>query len=167
MKNKNEHVQGAQDARIELLEYGDFECSYCGKAYYIVKKAQKELGTNLKLVFRNFPLTQLHPHALHAALAAEAAGAQGKFWEMHDMLFENQEALEDYNIMNYAKKIGLDIDTFEKDFAKEEFYQKVKNDYDSGVEADAEGTPTFFINGKKYDGNWMTENFINYLKSLV
>jgi protein-disulfide isomerase len=164
---KNDHVEGVNDAPVELMEYADFECPYCGRAYQIVKKIQKELGKNLKFVFRNFPLTQMHPNALHAALAAEAAGAQGKFWEMHDILFENQEYLEDQYILEYAKKIGLDLAKFEKDFSKDEYYQKVKNDYESGVKEGVDGTPTFFINGKKFEGNWMSHEFIDYLKSLI
>jgi protein-disulfide isomerase len=167
MKQKNDHVAGANNAPIELIEYADFECPYCGKAFYIIKKIQQELGSNLKFVFKNFPLVELHPNALHAALAAEVAGAQGKFWEMHDMLFENQKFLEDRDILNYASKIGLDIDRFEKDFGNDEYYQKVKDDYNSGENKGVNGTPTFFINGEKYQGNWTSYEFIDYLKSLV
>jgi protein-disulfide isomerase len=167
MNQENEHVQGASNAPVELVEFADFECPYCGKAYYVVKKAQQELGNNLKFIFKNFPLTEMHPYALHAAVAAEAAGAQGKFWEMHDILFENQDSLEDSDILTYAKEIGLDIARFEKDFGMDEYYEKVKNDYNSGIKKGVNGTPTFFINGKKYEGNWMSYEFIDYLKSLV
>ncbi len=167
MIHKNDHIEGAYDAPIELIEYADFECSYCGKAYYVVKKIQQELGNDLKFIFKNFPLVELHPYALHAALATEAAGVQGKFWEMHDILFQNQELLEDRDILNYASKIGLDVARFEKDFGKDEYYRKVEDDYKSGVRKGVTGTPKFFINGKKYDGNWTSNEFIDYLKSLV
>ncbi len=159
-RNEHEHIQGASDAPIELIEYADFECPYCAKAYYVVKKIQEEFGNNLKFIFKNFPLVELHPYALHAALATEAAGAQGKFWEMHDILFENQESLEDSDILRYAKAIGLD-------FNQEEYYQKVKDDYNSGLNKGLNGTPAFFVNGKEYEGNWMSRKFVSYLRSCL
>ena len=118
-------------------------------------------------MFRNFPLTELHPHALHAAIAVEIAGSYGKFWEMHDLLFEHQNALDDYYLLEYAKKLGISAAGFEADFGKDRFYQKVKDDYDSGIENDVQGTPTFFVNGELYDGNWMTSEFVEYLESLI
>jgi len=160
-----DHIQGDENAKVELIEYGDYECSYCGEAYPIVKKIQKELGKDLKFIFRNFPLVEMHPHALHAAIAAEIAGGHGKFWEMHDLLYQNQDRLEDSDLMEYAKQ--LDLPDFEKDFGKKDFYKKIENDYNSGVEKGVEGTPAFFVNGKKYEGNWMSGEFIDYLKSLV
>ncbi|MDR2954489.1 MAG: DsbA family protein, partial [Prevotella sp.] len=101
MAFKDDHVQGKPNAPVELIEYGDYQCPYCGKAYYIIKDIQEKMGDNLKFVFRNFPLTDLHEYALHAALASEAAGLQGKFWEMHDTLFENQRYLNDGDIVKY------------------------------------------------------------------
>lgn len=163
----NEHFQGPENAPIELIEYGDYQCPYCKKAYNIVKQAQKELGKDLKFIFRNFPLTELHPYAMHAAIAAEVAGSQGKFWEMHDILFENQEFLEDSYLIQYAKIINLDVTTFEQDFSKDEYYEKVKKDFQSGVDLGVQGTPTFFVNGQKYEGNWSSMEFIEDLKSLV
>ena len=103
-----DHVQGPIDAPIALLEYGDYECPYCGDAYPVVKAIQERLGDRLCFAFRNFPLVNAHPHAEHAAEAAEAAGTQGKFWEMHDRLFENQTALDDENLAQYAADLGLD-----------------------------------------------------------
>ena len=152
--NKNDHVQGPVNAPIELIEYADYQCPYCKKAYHIVKDIQKKLGDKVKFVFRNFPLTELHPHALHAAIAAEIAASHGKFWEMHDFLFENQNALDDYYLLEYARKLGINAAEFETDFGKDRFYQKVKDDYDSGLENDVQGTPTFFVNGEQFDGNW-------------
>ncbi len=165
--NKNDHVQGPVNAPIELIEYADYQCPYCRKAYYIVKDIQKKFGNKVKFVFRNFPLTELHPHALHAAIAAEIAASDGKFWEMHDLLFENQNALDDYYLLEYARKLGINAAEFETDFGKDRFYQKVKDDYDSGLENKVEGTPTFFVNGEAFDGNWMTSEFIEYLESLI
>ena len=165
--NKNDHIQGSVNAPIELIEYADFQCPYCGRAYYIVKKLQKKLGNNIKFVFRHFPLTELHPYALHASIAAEIAGSYGKFWEMHDLLFENQNALDDYYLLEYAKKLGIKATDFEMDFGKDRFYQKVKDDYDSGIENGVQGAPTFFVNGELYDGNWMTSEFVEYLESLI
>jgi len=164
--NDKDHVKGSSDAHLEIVEYGDYECPYCGKAYYIMKEAKKKLGNKIKFVFRNFPLTEMHPYALNAAIASEVAAAKGKFWDMHDILFENQEHLDDSYLIQYAKAIGLDEEEFEKDFGNKEYYQKIKDDYNSGVENSVEGTPTFFINGKKYDGNWMSGEFIKELEHL-
>ncbi len=111
----SDHVQGPAKAPVTLLEYGDYECPYCGEAYAVVKALQKRLGDQVRFVFRNFPLAEAHPHAEHAAEAAEAAGAQGKFWEMHDMLYENQDALEDDDLVRYARALHLDVPRFVKE----------------------------------------------------
>src|SRR5215213_1920134 len=105
----DDHAIGRADAPITLVEYGDFECPYCGRAYPIVKEVQSRYGDQMRFMFRNFPLTQIHPHAEHAAEAAEAAGAQGAFWEMHDALYEHQRALTDQHLAEYAAEIGLDV----------------------------------------------------------
>lgn len=165
--NEKDHIQGATNAPIELVEYADYECPYCRKAYYMIKEAQKALRHNLKFVFRNFPLSDMHPYALHAAVAAEVAGAQKKFWEMHDMLFENQDYLEDRYLLEYAREIDLNTKEFEEDFQKDEFYKKIENDYNSGIKSGVEGTPTFYINGRQYSGNWMSHQFIEDLKSFI
>ncbi|MCD7971933.1 MAG: DsbA family protein [Candidatus Azobacteroides sp.] len=165
--NDTDHILGSKDAPVELLEYADYECPYCGQAYKVIKEIQKEMGDKLRFVFRNFPLQELHPFAVHAAIAAEAATAQDKFWEMHDMLFENQRRLEDEYLITYAREVGMDTNRFEEDFMKDEFFQKVKADFESGVNCGVEGTPAFFVNGKRYDGNWKSPEFKSYLKSLV
>lgn len=159
-----DHIQGRENAPVELLEYADYQCSYCGQAYYIIKRVQKELGDNLKFIFRNFPLQQIHPYAVNAAIAAEAAANQGKFWEMHDILFENQGDLDDSHLFAYARKIGLDIHQFEESFNDESSFLKVKKDYETGIKSGVEGTPTFFINGKKFEGNWHDPDFSEYLQ---
>ena len=160
-----DHIQGNVNAPVELIEYGDYECPYCKEAFYAVKKIQQELGDNLKFIFRNFPLVEMHPYALHAAIAAEVAGAHGKFWEMNDLLYENQDNLEDSDLLKYAK--DLNINGFSEDFEKYDFYKKIENDYNSGIEKGVQGTPAFFVNGKMYESNWMTDEFIHYLKSLI
>lgn len=164
---KTDHIQGDKNAAIELVEYGDYQCPYCGQAYFIVKDIQKKLGKNLKFVFRNYPLEQLHPYAFHAAIAAETAGLQGKFWEMHDMLLENQRHLDDPSLIRYAKELGLDLKKFEQEFGDETTVQKIENDVNSGNRAGVEGTPTFFVNGKLYEGNWTGSEFLEDLKSLI
>ncbi len=152
-----DHAAGPKDAPVTLVEYGDYECPYCGMAYPIVKRAQQKLGASLRFVFRNFPLAEAHPHARLAAQAAEAAGAQGKFWEMHDMLFENQRALEPEDIVGYAKSLGLDTVKFARDVEAGTYAKRVTGDFRNGVKSGVNGTPTFFVNGTRYDGSWANE----------
>ena len=125
------------------------------------------MGNQLKFVFRNFPLAESHPDAMNAALAAEAAALQGKFWQMHDIIYENQQALQEEDLMNYAAQIGLDEDQFAADFGKEEVEQKVEDDFEGGVRSGVNGTPSFFINGEKYNGSWDEETLLQHLSSMV
>ena len=152
--NEKDHFEGSANAAVELVEYGDYQCPHCGHAYPILKKIQAKLGDKLKFVFRNFPLADAHPDAMHAAIAAEAAGAQDKFWEMHDIIFENQASLGDSDLVRYAGKIGLNIERFETDFEKPAFTERVEADFESGIRSGVNGTPSFFINGQKYEGDW-------------
>jgi len=149
---ERDHIQGPDGAPVTLVEYGDFECPYCGQAYLIVRELMARMGDQVRLAFRNFPLTQMHPHAQHAAEAAECAGAQGKFWEMHDLLYENQDALEDDDLVSYAAQIGLDMDRFQIELAQHAHADRVREDFMSGVRSGVNGTPTFFINGRRHDG---------------
>jgi len=149
---KRDHVQGRIDAPIALVEYGDYQCPYCGQAYPVIKTVQERLGDRLCFVFRNFPLVNSHPHAQHAAEAAEAAGAQGKFWEMHDVLFENQEALEDEALAQYAEALGLDARRLMSEVLDGAHAARVREDFRSGARGGVNGTPTFFINGVRYEG---------------
>lgn len=165
--SNHDHIIGKKEAPVELLEYGDYQCPYCRNAYYIIKEIQKEMGDDMRFIFRNFPITSIHPHSFHAALAAEAAAEQGKFWEMHDMLYENQDQLEDAHLVEYAKKIDLDIARFEEDFSKSSHYDKIREDYNSGLQYGVQGTPAFFVNGEIFQGNWMSPEFLSYLKSMV
>jgi len=148
---RRDHIQGPIDAPIALVEYGDYECPYCGEAYPIIKAIQERLGDRLCFAFRNFPLVNSHPHAQHAAEAAEAAGAQGKFWEMHDLLFENQEALEDDDLAQYATTLGLDARRLIAEVLAGAHSARVREDFSSGARGGVNGTPTFFVNGVRYD----------------
>jgi protein-disulfide isomerase len=165
--NSKDHIQGKDTAQIELVEYGDYQCPHCGHAYPIIKKVQRSLGADLKFVFRNFPLSESHPDAFNAAVAAEAAGLQHKFWEMHDIIFENQRALDFESLFLYARTIGLDLERFKNDIQKNIVSDKVELDFESGVRSGVNGTPSFFINEKKYNGDWEEHVFNQYLKSLL
>jgi protein-disulfide isomerase len=166
--NAKDHTAGPDDAPVTLVEYGDYECPHCGRAHPIVKRTQRELGSQLRFVFRNFPLAEAHPHARLAAQAAEAAGAQGKFWEMHDTLFEHQDALEVEDLVGYAESLGLDIERFTRDLEAGTFEKRVRDDFRSGVKSGVNGTPTFFMNGARYDGSWANvEAFIGALRELA
>jgi protein-disulfide isomerase len=152
-----DHVAGPDDAPVTLVEYGDFECPYCGMAYPIVKSIQRQMGNRLRLVFRHFPLSESHPHAEHAAEAAEAAATQGKFWGMHDMLYEHQDRLGDRDLVRYAETLGLDGASVAQALAAGTFAPRVRRDFLSGVRSGVNGTPTFFVNGERYDGPWNDE----------
>ena len=155
---ERDHAQGPADAPVTLVEYGDYECPYCGMAYPIVKQVQARFGDRLRFVFRNFPLESVHPHAQHAAEAAEAAADQGRFWEMHDRIFEHQKRLRDEDLRAYAADEGLDADRFSVDLAAHTFATRVREDFMSGVRSGANGTPTFFVNGVRHDGPGDAEN---------
>jgi protein-disulfide isomerase len=160
---ERDHIQGLANAPITLVEYGDYQCPFCGQAYPIVKELQKKLGKRLRFVFRNFPLSTMHPHAEHAAEAAETAGALGKFWEMHDMLYENQEVLEDGALVQYASAVGLDPTRFTSEMTKHTQAARVREDFMSGARSGVNGTPTFFINGVRHDDSF---DFDTLLKAM-
>jgi protein-disulfide isomerase len=146
------------------VEYGDFECPHCGRAHPIVQGIRRYMGEQLRFVYRHFPLVEAHPHAEHAAEAAEAAGAQGRFWEMHDILFRNQHALEDEDLVLYAARIGVDAQRVARELAAGTYARKVRDDFRGGIRSGVNGTPTFFINGSRFDGNWAdTVEFIQAL----
>jgi len=152
--NDGDHVVGSPSAPVVLVEYGDFECPHCGRAYPIIEKVRRELGRDLCFVFRHFPLTEIHPHAQMAAEAAEAAGAQRKFWEMHHTLFEHQDALEPEALASYADALGLNVARFATELTDGIHRKKVRDDFRGGVRSGVNGTPTFFINGIRFDGDW-------------
>lgn len=150
----DDHVAGPDDAPVTLVEYGDFECSYCGMAYPIVRELRRTLGDGLRFVFRNFPIRESHPHAQHAAEAAEAAAGQGAFWAMHDQLYEHQHALADDALVGYAGAIGIDAERVARELADGTHTRRVRDHFRSGVRSGVNGTPTFFVNGERYDGTW-------------
>ena len=160
-------MYGNPSAALELVEYGDYECPYCGRAYPIIKSIQQELGPDLKFVFRNFPLSKIHPHALSADIATEAASLQDKFWEMHDIIFENQKTLDAESIFKLATKVGLDLERFKNDIQLIELVEKVEKDFESGMRSGVNKTPTFFINGEKFDGTYSHDQLLNHLKTLL
>jgi protein-disulfide isomerase len=147
-----DHILGPIDAPIKLLEYGDFECPFCGQAYPVVEAIRRELGDSLCFAFRHFPLATMHPHSEHAAEAAEAAGMRGRFWEMHKLLFENQNALEDEDLAHYAAILGLDVRRLIAEVLSGAHSERIMEDFRDGARGGVNGTPTFFINGERYDG---------------
>jgi protein-disulfide isomerase len=161
----DDHIQGDANAPLELIEYGDYQCPHCGRAYPLIKSIQQELGDKLRFVYRNFPLTQSHPQAMGAALAAEAAGLQGAFWEMHDMLFENQKKLNPSALIRYAESLDLDIARFCTEMEGPELRQRIEREFYSGMRSGVNGTPGLFINGTLFDGDWENGGLLNALQS--
>lgn len=150
--SESDHIQGSPYARATLVEYGDYQCSYCGAAYSVVKELQKRLGGDLRFVFRDFPLTQIHDRAQAAAEAAAAAGDQNAFWDYHDLLYEHQDALSRSDFDRYAADLDLDPARFDSELDNHAHLDRIRRDFMGGVESGVNGTPTFFINGQRYDG---------------
>ena len=159
-----DHIEGPADAPVTLVQYGDYECPFCGAAYPIIKEVQARMGKKLRFVSRNFPITTSHPHAERAAEAAEAAGAQGMFWQMHDHLYENQRHLRDDDLHSYAEALGLVVDVFDKEMAEHVHADRIHEDFMSGVRSGVNGTPTFFINGARHDDSYELETLLSALE---
>jgi len=157
---EHDHIQGPIDAPCALVEYGDYQCPYCGDAYEIIKEVQERLGDKLCFAFRNFPLVDIHEHAEHAAEAAESAAAQGRFWEMHALLFENQNALDDDDLAGYAAELGLDPKRIMAEVESGAHAARIKKDLISGEQNEVNGTPTFFVNGKLFEGEPNVEDLV-------
>lgn len=149
---ERDHIRGPTTAPVTLVEYGDYECPYCGEAFQVVEMVQRALGNRLRFVFRHFPLAQMHPHAQDAAEAAEAAAAQDKFWEMHDTLYTHQNALDEAHLVRYAISLGVDPMLVRRALAEDAYLDRVREDFISGARSGVNGTPTFFIQGLRYDG---------------
>jgi len=164
VSEERDHVQGPAEAPVTLVEYGDYECPYCGAAYPIVKEVQARLGEKLRFVFRNFPITTSHPHAEQAAEAAEAAASQDRFWEMHDLLYENQKRLRDPDLRDYAEQLGLDLEKFDQDLAEHVHAARVREDFMGGVRSGVNGTPTFYINGARHDDSYEADTLFAALE---
>jgi protein-disulfide isomerase len=161
---ERDHVQGPATAAVTLVEYGDYECPYCQAAVPIVGDLQRLLGDQLRFVFRHFPLARLHPHAQRAAEAAEAAGVQGKFYEMHLSLFEHQDALEDDQLSAYAAELDLDPAGFRRDLDAHAHASRVREDVQSGLRSGLTGTPTFYLDGVRYDGLVSVRGFLSAIR---
>jgi protein-disulfide isomerase len=159
-------MQGQTKAPITLVQYGDYECPSCGRAAPIVKALQKRLGTKMRFVFRNFPLSQ-HPHAMHAAEIAEAASVHNKFWDMHDMLYRHQDALDDQSLLGYAIEVGLDPDAVGKEASSDKVITRLKADMKSGTDSGIQGTPAFFINGQSHDEPWDEETLFAAMERVL
>jgi NhaA family Na+:H+ antiporter len=159
-----DHIQGPADAPVTFLEYGDYECPHCLQAHSIIGELQERLGDQFCYVFRHFPIRTSHPHAQHAAEAAEAAGAQGKFWEMHNKLFENQDDLSEEKLIEFAAEIGIDVERFTRELQENVYTAKVQEDFRSGVRSGVNGTPTFYVNGERYDGPWDVESLVEEIE---
>jgi protein-disulfide isomerase len=160
---ERDHISGSPDGSIKLLEYGDYECPFCAEANAVVKEIQRRLGDELLFAFRNFPLTNVHPYAEHAAEAAEAAGDQGNFWGMHDILFENQSALDDEDLAAYAGELNLDAQRLVREVTSIVYAPRIREDFKAGVRGGVNGTPTFFINGERYNGDLNLKYLLNAL----
>jgi protein-disulfide isomerase len=150
--SEHDHIRGNVNAPVTFLEYGDYECPDCEHAAPIVNRLRAEFGDHMRFVFRHFPQSAIHTRASVAAQAAEAAGAQGKFWEMHDVLFKHQRDLIDHDLTHFGILIGLELYRFEAELGSERFAARVREDHASGLESGVKGTPTFFINGVRFRG---------------
>jgi protein-disulfide isomerase len=159
-----DHIQGPTEAAVTLVEYGDYECPYCGAAYPIVKEVQSRMGERLRFVFRNFPITTSHPHAEQAAETAEAAATQGRFWQMHDLLYENQRRLRVPDLRDYAERLALDVERFDRELTEHAHAARVREDFMSGVRSGVNGTPTFYINGARHDDSYDIDTMLAALE---
>jgi protein-disulfide isomerase len=162
-----DHILGPATAPVTLVEYGDYECPHCSQAHHLVNQLQRLLGRQLRFVFRHFPLTRVHPRAQHAAEAAEAAGVQGKFWEMHNALFEHQHALDADDLVQYAAALGLDLYRFSSELAMHSHAARVREDFMGGVRSGVNGTPTFFINGVRHDASYDFDTLLNAIEYAI
>jgi protein-disulfide isomerase len=165
--SNEDHRQGAEEAPCTLVEYGDYECPHCGAAHPVIQRVQKHFGERLCFVFRNFPLTQIHANAQAAAETAEFAASEGKFWEMHNLLFENQGRLGDELYAELAAQLGLDQTKLRQALEDGVFTSRVRNDFTGGVRSGVNGTPTFFINGQRHNGPADFEHLVKAIEAAL
>jgi protein-disulfide isomerase len=163
----DDHSRGPLEAKLTVVEYGDYQCPYCGQAFPIVEKLLTTFADSMRLIFRNLPLADVHPHAEAAAEMAEAVGLQGKFWEIHDALYENQRDLSDGALRRYVEGVGANVEDATKAIADGGPRARVEADFESAIRSGANGTPTFFVNGVRYDGSWMYEPFAEFLQEIL
>jgi len=159
-----DHIRGPENAPFTLVEYGDYQCPDCGRLFGTLESVQQEFGTRLRLVYRHYPLSGIHKHAQLAAEAAEAAAAQGCFWEMHDLLFGNQDALEQKHLLRYAEQLDMDIDRFRNELKQKSYVERVRQDFIAGVQNGVAGTPGLFLNGVRQPGIFDQPALIAVLK---
>jgi protein-disulfide isomerase len=160
---EDDHVQGPASANLTLVEYGDYECPDCGRLFDIIRDLQGALGERLRIVYRHYPLSGIHPRAQEAAEAAQAAGAQGRFWEMHDLLFRNQSALKRNHLLTYAENLALNMDRFSSAIKKQVYRERVRQDFRRGVENGVYGTPGLFLNDVRHAGAWDRDTLLHRL----
>ena len=162
-----DHIQGDEDAPFTLVEYGDYECPHCGAAHPVIKRVERHFGKRLRFAFRNFPLTQIHANAQSAAETAEFAANEGKFWEMHDLLFENQERLGNDLYDELAAQLDLDVVRLQEALEKGAYTRRVRNDFTGGVRSGVNGTPTFFINGQRHNGPADFDHLVKAIEAAI
>jgi len=162
-----DHAQGPEDAEVTLVEYGDYECPHCARAYPIVKQVQKHFKKRLRFIFRNFPLSEMHAQAEAAAEVAEFAGSQGKFWEMHDLLFENQARLGEALFAELGEQLKLSSTELRHALEQKTFEARVRADFKGGVHSGVNGTPTFFINGVRHDASFDYDTLVSAIHSVI
>jgi protein-disulfide isomerase len=162
-----DHTIGPQTARVTLVEYGDYECPFCGMAQPVVKQLLSLLRDDVLFAFRHFPLTQVHPHSFDAAIGAEAAGAQGRFWEMHELLFANQDHLTPRDQLVLARTLDLDLEQFTEDLTQRTYAPRIRRDFLSGVRSGVNGTPTFFINDVRHNGGWSLDSLLDGIRAAI
>ena len=165
--SERDHVRGPATAAVTLLEYGDYQCPYCGAAYPVVLQLERLLGDDLRFAYRHFPLSRIHTHAYQAAESAEAAGAQGRFWEMHDLLFTHQDRLGTPDLLAYAQALGLDLKRFAADLEAHVHAPRLREDFLSGIRSGVNGTPTFFVNGVRHNGGYDLESMVEAIRAAV
>jgi protein-disulfide isomerase len=161
---EDDHVHGVSTASLTLVEYGDYECPDCGRLFETIRDLQRTLGARLRIVYRHYPLSGVHPRAQEAAEAAQAAGAQGRFWEMHDLLFQNQNALQRNQLLAYAETLALNMDRFRGELKKQVYRNRVREDFKRGVENGVYGTPGLFLNEVRHSGAWDRDALLRKLK---
>jgi protein-disulfide isomerase len=162
-----DHIQGDAHAPMVMVEYGDYQCSHCGHAHPIVQRVQRHFGKRLAFVFRNFPLNEIHPDAEVAAETAEFAAAHGRFWEMHDAIFENQQDLGLELLRELTEKLGLSVQALDRALSDGEYAPRVKEDFMGGVRSGVNGTPTFFLNGQRHDGSFEFDELVAAIETQL
>jgi protein-disulfide isomerase len=161
--DKDDHVRGPTAARL-ILEYGDYECPYSRQAFRQIERVERQLSGGLRFAFRHFPLVEIHPHAFTAAAAAEAAALQDRFWDMHELLYHRQKALEDGDLQRYAVELGLDVARFDRDRVGADVQSRIRRDVESGTASgEVRGTPTLFIDGVVYRGGYDAATLLEVL----